>query len=173
MKYFLLILSVVLLSAKPWSTLSTVKITAQESQSIQLEINGILVLDGKEVTNYSYCLHHNGLKMDSAYKKKMKAFTVTLQKNEIYTLSYHKVGYADKYIMIDTHIPAGKELLEQYEVAYEMELNPALCKHKEEFKDHPVAIVKYFKNKNDFDFSTKYHEAIHHKGKTIKKVEID
>jgi hypothetical protein len=143
-----------------------------DTGKISLEINGILVLDGKETSNYSYCLHHGGQKMDSAFVKKMKPFTVEFRRNEVYTISYHKDGYPDKYIMIDTKVPKNKAQEESYEVGYEIEVNPELCKHKEEFKDHPVAIVKYIKAKDEFDFSTKYHEAIHHKEKKPKRTEI-
>ncbi|MBC7861884.1 MAG: hypothetical protein IAF38_02855 [Bacteroidia bacterium] len=148
------------------------KTVESDTGSIVLEINGVLVLNGKETTEYSYCLHHNGKKMDSAFVKKMKAFTLDLKRNDMYTMSYHKDGYPDKFIMIDTKVPKNKAAEESYEVGYEIEINPDLCKHKEEFKDHPVAIVKYFKNKDEFDFSTKYHEAIHHKEKKPKKVEV-
>jgi hypothetical protein len=135
---------------------------ADTSQLI-FEVTGVLVLDEKEIEDYSFCLHHGGQKMDSAFVKKMQAVTISLKRNETYTISYHKDGYIDKYIMIDTSVPKKKAKKEFYELSYEIELNPAKSKHKEEYKDHPVAIIKYIKNKDEFDFSDKYHSEIHHR----------
>lgn len=140
-----------------------------DTGSIVFEINGALSVQLKETSEYSYCLHHGGEVVDSQFVKKSKPFTVSLRRNETYTLSYHKEGYPAKYVVIDTHVPANKGKKEYYELAFEIELLPEHSLHKEEYKDHPVAIFKYLKNKDDFEFSTKYFEEIHRKDKASDK----
>lgn len=140
-------------------------VKSQDSEPLNFEINGALSLQLKETSDYSYCLHLGGQKVDSQFVKKAKAFTVALKRNEVYTLSFHKDGYPDKYIVIDTHVPKGKAKREYYELAFEIELMPEHSMHKEEYKDHPVAVFKYFKNKDDFEASDKYFEEIHMKEK--------
>jgi hypothetical protein len=146
--------------------------TQADSGAINFEVNGALTIQLKEATEFSYCIHHNGVRLDSQFVKKSKPFSITLKRNEVYTLSYHKDGYTDKYVVIDTHVPKNKAKKEYYELAFEIELMPEHSLHKEEYKDHPVAIFKYYKNKDDFDFSTKYFEEIHHKDKVGKKKEL-
>ena len=55
------------------------------------------------------------------------------------------------------------------EIAFEIELHPQHGMHKEEYLDHPVAIFKYDKKANEWNFSTKYHEEIHQKEKIHRK----
>lgn len=162
-KSFLTVLAITLLAT---FSFAQKKPAAPDTGTIHFEVNGILVIDGQETSNYSFCLHHNGKQLDSGFVKKMKPFEVSLNRNDSYTISYHKDGYTDKHIVIDTHVPKGKAKLEIYELSYEIELNPDKSKHKEEYKDHPVAVIKYVKGKDDFDFSSKYHTEIHHRAKT-------
>jgi hypothetical protein len=136
---------------------------------VVVDINAALTIDMKETNDYSFCLHRNGATVDSQFVSKAQTVTTELHRNDIYTLSFHKEGYPDKYVVIDMHVPKKKAKSDYYEIAFEIELHPQHGLHKEEYKDHPVAIFKYDKNENEWNFSTKYHEEIHEKVKSHRK----
>jgi hypothetical protein len=134
----------------------------EEHKTIEFEVDGGLSIDGKTTGDYTYCIHQDGKVLDSVYVKKTREFKLVLHKNEIITISYHKDGYPDRYIIVDTHYPNSKIPELVYELNYEIELNPKEARRKEKYKDHPVAILKYMKRGDVFDFSEKYHNEIHH-----------
>ena len=136
-----------------------------DSPKITFDINAAMSVEGKATGNYSICMHHNGAKTDSQFVKKPDVFTIELNRNDVYTMAFYKEGFDTKYITIDTHVPKGKAKQDYYELAFTIEMHPEHGMHKEEYKDHPVALMKYYPKKDDFDYSTKYHEEIHHKEK--------
>lgn len=136
---------------------------------IVMDINAALTINNKETSDYSFCLHRGGAVVDSQFIKKSEVVTTELHKNDIYTLSFHKEGFPDKYVVIDMHAPRKKVRKDYYEIAFEIELNPEHGMQKEEYKDHPVAVFKYDAKSDDWDYSTKYHEEIHHREKKSRK----
>ncbi|MFN5182437.1 MAG: hypothetical protein ACK5D5_05390 [Bacteroidota bacterium] len=137
----------------------------KEEPKLVFDINAAISVEGKETGNYSIAMHHAGKTTDSNFVKNSNVFTLELNRNDVYTLSFYKTGFDTKYIMIDTHVPKGKAKQEYYELAFTVEMHPEHGMQKEEYKDHPVAIMKYYSKKDDFDYSTKYHEEISHKEK--------
>lgn len=145
------------------------KIEKPDTGIVMMDINSALTVDGKEASDYSFCLHRNGYTVDSHFVKKTEVVAAELHRNDIYALSFHKEGFPDKYVIIDMHVHKGKAKLNFYEIAFEIELHPQHGMHKEEYIDHPVAIFKYDKKANEWNFSTKYHEEIHQKEKIHRK----
>lgn len=137
----------------------------KEEAKLVFDINCAVTVEGKEKGEYSVAMHHAGATTDSNYIKKSDVFTLELIRNDVYTMSFYKEGFDTKYITIDTHVPKGKAKQDYYELAFTIEMHPEHGMHKEEYKDHPVALIKYYPKKDDFDYSTKYHEEIHHKEK--------
>lgn len=130
--------------------------------ALAFDIDAGLSLNGTEIGNFSYCLHLNGKILDSAFVKKARPFMVKLEPNEVYTMSFHKEGFIDRYIIINTHIHNEDIIDDFYYLAFEVELNPDYSLKKDKYLDHPVAVIKYVKKKKIFDFSNKYHNEIHH-----------
>lgn len=164
MNYSDLVLFIKKTTSAIFLSLATTTAFAQSNdhKTIEFEVDGGLSIDGKTVGDYTYCIHQDGKILDSVYVKRTKEFKLVLHRDEIITISYHKEGFPDRFIIVDTHYKPGKVAESVYELNYEIELNTSQAKRKQKYKDFPVAIIKYKKNGDVFDFSEKYHNEIHH-----------
>jgi hypothetical protein len=135
---------------------------AQHTIDPTFEISSVLTCKNKKLNDYDIILSYDGQLEDKVtIKKSGKKTAVTLKRNEIYSIIFHKEGFDDKIIMINTNMPVTEEAEDFYRLNLQIEMHADHAKQKKEMVDFPVAVVKFEDKNKDFDFSERYHRQIY------------
>ncbi|HEX2617442.1 MAG TPA: hypothetical protein VHL57_07855, partial [Flavobacteriales bacterium] len=122
-------------------------------------INGRVKIDGGSVDGTRVVVYKNGEKLRTVTNNLSK-FTLDLELNGDYILSFEKDGFVTKKLSFDTHAPAeaaangftpfefAVSLFKQYDDVNTVVFN------------QPVGMIRYDKNVDDFDFDTDYTKSI-------------
>jgi hypothetical protein len=116
----------------------------------------VFVLD-IHVKNGSKALHdymiYLGNKEDSVAIKKSKEVYVTLKRNKMYSFTFHKEGYDDKALIVNTNLPSTVNSDELFIISFDMELNASSSGKRHLAND---MCVEYDKKVDDFNLCSNY-----------------
>jgi|GEM_PF-6148864 len=96
--------------------------------------------------------------MDSITTKKNGKFTFYLTKDNIYTVEMTANDYAPKKISINSYMPAGEEVYDDFE--FIMEMIPMVSGVDYSELDFPVALIEYSEKKHEMIFVSSYAKAM-------------
>lgn len=126
------------------------------------KISGLLTDHYKKLRDYQVILSYEGGFTDTiSIGKSNRPIFITLKRNEVYTLVFHKAGYHDKMIMINTTLPDSVDTSMPFELSFEIEMHPNKSRLHPDYIDFPVAIYRFERKEEDFDYSKTYHLTTH------------
>ncbi|MFT3885706.1 MAG: hypothetical protein QM724_09820 [Flavobacteriales bacterium] len=122
-------------------------------------INGRVKVDGGSLDGTRVVVYKDGEKQRTV-NNNLSKFTLDLELNSAYILSFEKEGFVTKKLSFDTHAPA--EAAANGFTAFDFAVS--LFKQYDDVNtvvfNQPVGIIRYDKNMDDFDFDTDYTKSI-------------
>jgi hypothetical protein len=138
-----------------------INVFAQETndeQFLAFKLETALTAGQKEISDYQIVLSYDGGFTDTVnIEKSGRRIFISLQKNEIYTLIFHKDGFDEKMVVLDTRMPDEVDTTFPFDLSFEIEMHPNHSRQYTEHLDFPVAIFRFYDHDDKFDYSKKYH----------------
>lgn len=131
------------------------------SDQLGVELSSQLRYHGKKVSDYTLIIYCDTNAAETLYVEKAKMIYLQLDYNHNYTLRYLKDGFRERVLLVNTHVDS-KVAAKDMEFDYEIELVPQNAPANT-LGDLPVAIIRYDKSQNKFDYSKKYHRQVRQK----------
>jgi Fe-S cluster assembly iron-binding protein IscA len=132
--------------------------SAQEKNDPVFALDIRLSSGGKKVHDYKICLAHKEKADDTVTIKKGKEVYVTLQRNEVYTFTFHKEGYRDRAMIVNTSLPDNAKAEEIFTLAFTIEMTAEDSITKKNAEIVPTAFVKYDSKADDFSLCESHHQ---------------
>jgi hypothetical protein len=130
---------------------------AQQNNDPVFAVEVLLKSEGKKVHNYQIILSQDNLPEDTVSISGGKDVYVTLSKNEIYYFTFHKKGFKDRIVVVNTTLPEDASMEEIFtldftvEMEHEMVMNDASGNDAEKSgKKISSVYVKYDNVQADF-----------------------
>lgn len=130
-------------------------LTAQKDVKI---IGHLVNQNDVKLKNACVYLYTGNTLVDSVITKKKGKFTFHLAKDNLYTVEMTANDYAPKKISINTYMPAGDKLYDDFE--FIMEMIPMVSGVDYSELDFPVALIEYSEKKHEMIFVSSYAKAM-------------
>jgi hypothetical protein len=142
-KYLLLLLGTLLLI--PFTGKS------QENNDPVFALNITLTHTHKKLGDYVIYLKHKDLADDTVTVRKGKEVYVTLMRNEVYTFTFHKKGFRDRTMVLNTSLPETVKASELFTLSFPIEMMPEEVIDEQKTETAPTAYAVYDSKDDDFN----------------------
>lgn len=111
---------------------------------------------GKKVHHYQVILSQGGKGEDTVTVKSGKEVYVTLSRNQVYYLTFHKEGMKDRTLVVNTDLPSSATAAEIFTLNFEVEMQPDIP--GDAAAQLPLMYLKYDSTEDEFALATHRHE---------------
>jgi flagellar biosynthesis GTPase FlhF len=122
-------------------------------------VNGRLKIEGGDLASTRVVVYRNGVK-ERSISANLNKFSLVLELNANYVLSFEKDGFVSKKLQFDTRLPAGT-IARDYTP---FEFAVSLFKQYDDVNivvfNQPVGMIRYEASAGDFDYDTDYTKSI-------------
>ncbi|MBS1637241.1 MAG: hypothetical protein JST26_15080 [Bacteroidetes bacterium] len=155
-----LIKAVVVASLSLCSTLLNAQSNAK-NQTGYFELTASALVDDKRTDHYDISIYLDGQLKESIEMKRRTSINVLLESNQIYSLLFHKAGYPDRVVIVNTNVPSNLREVDEYPFDIQVELSPKTSTCKKELEDYPVAVLMLDLKEKNLVASESYYKETH------------
>lgn len=113
-------------------------------------INITLIHDHKRLGDYVIYVKYEGETEDTVKVRKGNEVYVTLKRNEVYTFTFHKEGFLDREMIVNTELPEKADPDEWFSLNFHFDVTPLNVMSGKPLESLPAAYAIYDSKQDDF-----------------------
>jgi hypothetical protein len=138
----------------------TIAVAAAAHSQQTFQVNGRLKIEGGDLSGTRVVVYKNGEK-ERVINSGLNKFSLELEMNANYLMSFEKDGYVAKKLLFNTKIPAAASATSFTPFDYAVSLFKQYDDLNMVVFDQPVGVIRYEAGMGDFDYDTDYTKSIH------------